>query len=144
MGPLIPMITRVGAMLMAKQFAKKKLMKKFSQDKKIQQQMKQTGKKAENKEKIKKYKEKAKKIGKKILRKVEKFDMSIRKRLMPKEDYEGMKKIMKTSEKEYRAIKKKNKGIKKGVASGKLKGKLSSKQVAYRKKLRDDAKKYRN
>ena len=47
-----------------------------------------------------------------MARKIFKFDMSIRKRLMPKEDYKGMKKTMKASEKEYRAIKKKNKNIK--------------------------------
>ena len=60
-----------------------------------------------------------------MARKIFKFDMSIRKRLMPKEDYKGMKKTMKASEKEYRAIKKKNKNIKEPLPQS-LKDRLKS------------------
>ena len=60
-----------------------------------------------------------------MARKIFKFDMSIRKRLMPIEDYKGMKKTMKASEKEYRAIKKKNKNIKEPLPQS-LKDRLKS------------------
>ena len=87
--PLIPIITRVGAMLLMKHLAKRAARKKILKDAAL--------------------KKKVDKIGKKALKKEAKEK--------PK------KRIM---------------------AIGKLKGKLSTKQVAARQKLRDDAKKYKN
>ena len=69
-----------------------------------------------------------------MARKIFKFDMSIRKRLMPKEDYKGMKKTMKASEKEYRAIKKKNKNIKEPLPQS-LKERLKSGKKVTNKEL---------
>jgi len=52
--PLIPMLTRVGAMMLAKKYAKKKLKKKILKDPKLKKKMDKIGKKAAKKEAKKK------------------------------------------------------------------------------------------
>jgi len=52
--PLIPMLTRAGAMLLAKKYAKKKLKKKILKDPKLKKKMDKIGKKAAKKEAKKK------------------------------------------------------------------------------------------
>ena len=52
--PLIPMLTRVGAMMLAKKYAKKKLKKKILKDPKLKKKVDKIGKKALKKEAKKK------------------------------------------------------------------------------------------
>ena len=140
--PLIPIITRAGAMLLMKQMAKRAAKKKILKDAALKKKVDKIGKKAAKKERkkeseaVKEYREHMEQIrwrnspeGKKYMTKKE-ADRIYK---------SGEEKLKKAAKKEAKKTPKKR-----IMAIGKLKGKLSTKQVAARQKLRDDVKKYRN